>query len=1191
MSIFDCSLSFCFGYTDCLMKKYVFLLLLFIIASTAIHAQASLVFVENKGQWDGGFQYRAMGASSQFYIEDAGYTVVVGHPDNTEILHESKEGKLTGLQTLEFHAYKMRWKGAQKPSLFRADKLEPYYMNFFLGEDASKWKSKIHPAKALEMTQIYKGIDVRITSNLENPKYDYIIKPYGDYKQLQLVYEGLDKIEIKNKKLQLHTSVGTVEELEPYAFQDIDGERTVVSCNYILINENTIGFELPNGYNKAYDLIIDPEVVFASLTGSIPDNWGFTATYDASGNLYGGGIVNGSSYPTSTGAFQTTFGGGTAGTSMPCDVGISKFSSDGSALLYSTYIGGSSNDYPHSMIVDNTGNLYISGKTNSTNFPTVTGSYDVGHNGGFDVFVVKLNAGGTALLAATYVGGTGDDGLNVDDGFSGSTTTLKYNYGDNARSEILLDNSNNVYVAAASQSTDFPVTATAVKTTLTGSQDGVVFKLNSTLSTLMWSTYIGGTSDDAAYVLAFSNGYANLFVAGGTQSTDFMTGYTTAGLMSTYGGGVADGFICKFQNSGTYSLLTATFVGTDAYDQIYGIQVDADHDVYVMGQTLGAFPVTTGVYSVASSRQFLMKLNNTLTTNIYSTVWGQGATTMPNIVPVAFLVDTCKNVYISGWGGSIAGGTMTGLTVTSDALQATTDGNDFYFIVFKEDATELLYATYFGSPTKPEHVDGGTSRFNPNGEVYQAICASCGPSSSSYPATAGAWASTKGSATTNCNLGVVKIAFNLGNVSANAVPIPGDNGCPPFEVTFDNLSTNASDYLWSFGDGSPTTTVESPTHIFTAPGVYTVRLIAMNESGCIERDTAFVTITVEDKELNPNFTYSVVDSCFDFEVDFTNTSTSYSGSALSTSTFIWRFGDGSPDFSGTTPPRHAFPGTGSYTVTLVMMDPEACNSPDSISKVITFSALNVIASFPGGNMCADNNNVTFSNTSENASSYLWTFGDGSNSTDATPNHTFPGPGEYTITLIANNPGSCNGSDTMIQVISIYPNPIASFYFSPLLPELNQPTSFINTSVGATSYSWDFGDGSSSSEKDPTKQFVKSGNYRVCLTAFNQYNCKDTVCKTIEALVRPILDMPTAFSPNGDGSNDVLFPRGFSVKTMHLQIYNRWGEMVFESTSMSQSWDGKYKGVDQPMEAYAYILTATFEDGTPFSKKGNVTLVR
>lgn len=1169
------------------MNKFFYTLFILVWTLTA-NAQ-SLVFVENKGQWDEPFLFRTYGMQTELFVEKSGFTVLVGDEENNKILHEAKKGKLEGTQSLRFHSYKMRWLDANPEPKVSGDKPEPFYMNFFLGKDKSKWRQGVHPVRAIDIQAVYPGVDVRVASSNANPKVDYIVGAGADPSQIKVQYNGLDGIEIKNGRLILKTSVGIVEELEPYAYQDVQGERVEIECVYQLINNNTAGFVFPKGYDKNLELIIDPEVEFASLTGSIPDNWGFTATYDPEGNLYGGGIINGMSYPVSEGAFQITFAGGTVGSVMPCDIGISKFSSDGSSLLYSTYIGGAQNDYPHSMIVDSEGNLYISGKTSSSDFPTTTGSYDPTHNGAFDIFVLKLNANGTDLLASTYIGGSGNDGLNVDDDFSGVTTSLKYNYGDNARSEILLDQLENVYVAAASQSTNFPVTATAVKTTLSGTQDGVVFKLNNNLSSLMWSTYLGGSSDDAAYVLAFNSDKSIFYVAGGTQSTDFMSSYMSGGYWSTFQGGSADGFICKFQNSGSYPLLTATHIGTDEYDQVYGIQVDKDDDVYVMGQTLGDFPVTSGTYSVANSRQFLMKLGPDLDVNIYSTVWGKGATPMPNIVPVAFLVDTCEHVYISGWGGTIAGGSMTDMPITSDAFQPTTDGNDFYFIVFQEDATELLYATYFGSPTKMEHVDGGTSRFNPNGEVYQAICASCGPGSSSFPATSGAWSATKGSTTTNCNLGVVKIAFNLGNVIAHAVPLPSDRGCPPFEVTFNNLSLNANNYFWNFGDGA-TSTDESPTHIYTEEGVYTVMLIAENENGCIPIDTAYITITVTMADIEADFEYEIIDSCYDFSVDFTNTSTSYSGTPFLTSSFVWVFGDGST-FEGPTPPTHNFPGPGTYTVTLIMHDPDACTSPDSIQKTITFELFNVEADFPGGDYCVENSVVEFTNLSENGTSYHWDFGDGASSGDDSPSHTFPGTGSYTVTLFAFNPESCNKEDTVVRVINIYPQPTANFVYTPIIPEVNQPTSFVNTSEGASSYHWDFGDGTSSTETSPTKQYHATGSYNVCLIATNQYDCRDTICKTIEAEVRPLLDIPTAFTPNGDGSNDILFPRGFSVATMRLEIYNRWGELVFESESMSQGWDGTYKGVAQPMDSYAYILTATFMDGTNYSKKGNVTLIR
>src|SRR5690606_24730169 len=167
-------------------------------------------------------------------------------------------------------------------------------------------------------------------------------------------------------------------------------------------------------------LIIDPTIIFASLTGSFADNWGFTATYDAQGNLYAGGIVRGVGYPTTLGAFQATYGGGQLGAAVgtDCDISISKFNAIGSTLVYSTYLGGQNNEMPHSLVVDQNNDLILVGKSNSTNYPVVTGNYDVTHNGEFDIVISKFNNAGTNLLASTYVGGSGDDGVNISANFN-----------------------------------------------------------------------------------------------------------------------------------------------------------------------------------------------------------------------------------------------------------------------------------------------------------------------------------------------------------------------------------------------------------------------------------------------------------------------------------------------------------------------------------------------------------------------------------------------------------------------------------------------------------------------------------------------------------------------------------------------------------------------------------------------------
>jgi gliding motility-associated-like protein len=140
--------------------------------------------------------------------------------------------------------------------------------------------------------------------------------------------------------------------------------------------------------------------------------------------------------------------------------------------------------------------------------------------------------------------------------------------------------------------------------------------------------------------------------------------------------------------------------------------------------------------------------------------------------------------------------------------------------------------------------------------------------------------------------------------------------------------------------------------------------------------------------------------------------------------------------------------------------------------------------------------------------------------------------------------------------------------------------------------WDFGDNTFTSLETPEpKYYRRTGTYRVCLQALNKVGCSDTICKYVDADVYPLADLPKAFSPNGDGVNDLLFVRGAGVESIDLKLYNRWGEIVFESTDISIGWDGKYKGKEAPVEAYAFVLNVTFVDGTTFFKKGNVTLLR
>jgi gliding motility-associated-like protein len=1185
------------------MRQLYKLVCLFIIFPTVLLAHTgnnAIEFVENRGQWDGPFRFSATAGNNRIFLQDQGFYYVLGAADNFEKLHAAKEGRLKDVSPLRYHAYKVVFEGSNPGCEIMGLKPQQHYYNYFLGKDPQKWKSNIHPNLAVDYKSIYDHIDLHISSEAGTLKYEFIINPGGDVGKIIQKYEGVDGLTLKNGKLVVSTSVGVVEEYKPYVFQYINGERVEVPCRYKLSGDK-VSYHFPEGYDKTKPLVIDPTVVFATFTGSGWDNWGFTATYDASGNFYAGSAVSqtavqGTNGFPLVGAYQSIWGGGGLGGGnnggvppaplFPCDIGITKFNAAGNGIIYSTFIGGSDNDQPHSLWVSSAGELVLAGRTYSSDYPVQNG-YDQSYNGNADIVVTRLNVAGNALVGSTFVGGSGDDCVNVSSLY-GTMTSLKQSYADDARSEVIMDNQGNVYVAACTKSTNFPL-ANATLSTLSGTQDGVAIKLNNNLSTLLWSTYLGGSGDDAAYVLTLNQAQSHVYVAGGTASSNFPM--VPGGLWNTYNGGIADGFIVKFQNSGVYPFQRGTFIGRASYDQVFGIQVDQSNNVYATGNTLGGtFPVTpSGVYSNAASSQFIIKLDSNLGSIVFSTVFGSGNSAAINVTPVAFLVDTCENVYVSGWGGTLTGGggSTAGMPVNLGTpspapVSGNTDGNDFYFFVLSKNAIALLFAGYYGGGSTAEHVDGGTSRFDRNGVVYQAICGGCG-GTSNVPTTAGSYSTTNGSG--NCNLLALKIAFNLGAVKAQASASPSAVICIGESVNFTNGSTNAASYEWDFGDGTPGSTSMTPTHQYNLAGLFTVRMIAINPNACKVRDTVFLTITVDTNNIHADFTTKLTDSCNPYIVAVTNIS-KYGKTPAATS-FLWKWGDGGTS-TGTSPAPHSYSAGGSYTITLVMTDTTSCNSPDSISKTIVFNSSNVKAAFNVEDICIGRS-IDVSNNSANAVSYAWHVNGKEVSTASTLGKKFDTAGSYKIKLLAYNPTSCNKVDSTEKTIIVHPAPTADFAIS--TAQLNEPFIFTNKSVGADLYNWNFGDGEGSQESDPIHMYRKTGSYTTCLIASNKFGCSDTICRTSDAKVQPAADIPNAFSPNGDGNNDILFVKGAAVESMNVKVFNRWGEKVFESNDMKIGWDGTYKGKEQEMEAYAYVLNVTFIDGTTFYKKGNVTLLR
>ena len=810
-------------------------------------ACTQIAFVENKGQWPDHVNFKADLPSGALWAEDHALTFSFIDPQITAFLHPSGVNR-PELTEFRGHHYKLHFVGSLLPFV-SASKESGYYNNYYLGNDSSKWADHCQVFQRFDYQELYRYIDMTMYTDGGNLKYDFVVRPGGNVHDIAIVPDGVKMIieeTPRGNELVITTSVGVIREKAPYAYQIIHGQMIEVTCEFVLRN-GQLKFKVGK-YDHSQKLIIDPEIAFSTYIGSTANNFGFTACDDTQGNLISGATVFADGYPTTTGAFSTTLGG-----MGSYDAAISKFNADGSQLLYSTYLGGSGNETPHSVVADHDDHFIVMGVTGSDDYPTTSGAFQENFSGGpfldmfeffvgdhadgCDIYLAKFNPDGT-LDASTFIGGSENDGLNYGD-------QLYYNYGDTFRGEVNIDDNNNIFVASVTESSDFPVSGNSTQSSFGGGQfDGVVFKMNPALSTMLWGTFVGGSSNDATYAVEFRNDGA-LVIAGGTRSSNFPL---VSGGMDMSQNGQTDGYVSVIDEA-NFNLIAGTFIGTADYDQVYFVQVDDNDNIYSYGQTAGLMPITTGCYGQTNSGQFVNKFNSTLSIQEWNTTIGTGSGEV-DISPTAFLVSDCEQIYISGWGGEVNTffcanhdcyaefSTTDGLPITSDAFQSMTDGSDFYLCVLNPNAVDLLYASYLGGDESGEHVDGGTSRFDKNGSVFQAVCAGC-QNNDDFPTTPDVWSNTNES--TGCNIAVFR--FDLNAVQAH-VEIDGpDQICIGSPVSFINNTVGASSYLWLFGDGETSSQFE-PTHIFDEPGIYTIQLIGMDDALCVNADTAEVMLTI-----------------------------------------------------------------------------------------------------------------------------------------------------------------------------------------------------------------------------------------------------------------------------------------------------------------------------------------------------------
>jgi gliding motility-associated-like protein len=1166
-------------------------LLLVLTHTTVALGQSTLNFIENRGQWPEAVTFRAEVDGAVLWCERGSFLIDRYDASAMANWHAGNVAAFdpNASRVVKHHALRLKFSGATGPVRSEGIGVQQGAYNYFIGNDKSTWASNAHAFSAVVQEDLYPGVDLRFRRGGEVLKYDLIVAAGSDPGVVHFTYEGAGKMELRNGILVVKTSLGDMQEAVPLAYQMRDGREVPVECRYSL-KGNEVGFNL-GAYDPALELVIDPVLSFASYSGSTTDNFGYSATFDQQGFLYSGSSAFGQGYPTTTGAYDVTWNGGVGGGTTGTDIALSKWDTTGHFLIWSTFLGGSGDDLPHSLIVNDANELIVLGTTGSANFPTTTGALQSAFGGGTafspqgigttypngtDMIVSRLSASGAQLLASTYVGGSANDGIN-------SAVALKYNYADEMRGEVEVTATGNILVASCTQSTNFPVTAGAYQMAIGGgTHDAVLFEFDPSLSTLVWSTYFGGSGADAAYSLEQDSG-GNIFIAGGTTSLDLPVTLGTIGQSNN--GGQADAFVASFSPNGG-SLLSSTYYGSAAYDQFYFVDFDDADNVYVFGQTAAPTGelISNAAYSVSTGGQLLAKFNHGLT----SVLWSSriGATSgpgvgIPNISPTAFLVDYCDKIYISGWGSNIyIALTTTGLPVTPDAFQSTTDGQDFYLAVFDIDMSALSYATYFGGAESDEHVDGGTSRFDRRGRVYGAVCAGCG-SHDDFPTTPGAWSSTNNSF--NCNLGVFKFDFEAPLVIAGLAA--NDPLCAGGPVTFSNNSNLGTTYAWNFGDGN-TSTETTPTHTYAAPGTYTVTLVASSTTACNTADSASIQITVlnaappllvmPDTVLcGPSASLLLSATAGGQATQWTWSTTPGFGDMLNAST---------ADSTALLQPVNA----GTYYVRATA--PGACAATGSVN---ISAALVDAAISPDIAICVDDNATISLSNIDAGSTIAWSpaglidAGQGTAQVQVSPSEA-----TFFVAAVTSASG-CFWTDSALVQVGLISGAAVTASVDQSVVLAGTTVQLEATPGTGVTYQWQPASAVSNPLIAAPTAIINASTVFYVTVSDGICSSMDSVFVKVHELLcdDPDIFVPDAFTPNGDGSNDVLFVRGLNIASLDFQVFDRWGETVFRTTDQKQGWDGAYKGKPVDPAVFVYWLKVGCKDGQDFFTKGNVSVIR
>jgi hypothetical protein len=524
--------------------------------------------------------------------------------------------------------------------------------NYFIGNDPAKWRTNVPTYKKVKYERIYSGIDLIYYGNQQQLEYDFIVSPGADPRRIEFEVRGAETIRRDALgDLVLKISEGEIRWHKPIAYQEKHGTRQEVAAHYSITAANRVGFEVAE-YDTSKPLYIDP-LIYSTYLGGSDYDFGYAIAVDSTGNAYVTGKTYSSDFPTKN-PLQGTLGGGP-------HAFVAKLDPTGSALVYSTYLGGNGSELGSRIVADSAGNAYVTGTTYSTDFPTMNPLQPT-NGGASDAFVAKIDPTGSALAYSTYLGGNGDD--------SGSGITV--------------DSAGNAYVDGYTGSTDFP-TKNPLQAANAGSYDAFVAKIDATGSALIYSTYLGGgTSDYASGIAVDSAG--NAYVNGTTASGDF----PTKNPLQAATGGNEDTFVAKINPTGS-ALVYSTYLGGSGNDIGEDIAIDSAGRAYVIGLTDSTdFPTKNPLQAAnagGSHDAFVAKINALGTALVYSTYLGGSA----DEYGTGIVVDSAGSAYVTGITASLD-------FPTKNPFQAANAGGDYDAFLAKLNATgtALDYSTYLG---------------------------------------------------------------------------------------------------------------------------------------------------------------------------------------------------------------------------------------------------------------------------------------------------------------------------------------------------------------------------------------------------------------------------------------------------------------------------------------------------------------